>query len=524
MREPSHCDRWFLFFIFFFSILPGCPEPARKGKYETYQDLKNQNGDAALTQNWPKVIEVSKKQIGVFPNRCYPYLHLFEALCKMGKEEEGLDMLSRAISLGAPASEIQPYCQKPVSRSRFQALFRQAQQNEAALEKAESEPALPELWSRSISSGINEARMEFRAEAARILGLNSNRGLAQKLWFEAVNRQIGRLLFLCQRSGQRKDWLPACEEAVATAESFVHILTSGRHSPWASTKGIAQARELVLAQIPGTIFGSEAPLKITWARMVTAMEKDRRNEARGLQLSLAERFPDSPLSRLALLELAQDCPSLKQGEAGEDSAGCRLVRQNAVLQLLGKPGSYETVAKWYREALYQLGPSDFWVFRGRHFSVALLGQDASWIEGPSISGSLVSLKQFRGQKVLLEFWASWCGPCMEGVKTLRRLEGRLKGRVALVGINLDNWKSGGGWDPSRFKGLFELHRITWPQILQEKGMDGEIASRLEMDNVPLVLFVGEDLSIRAASTALAEKALLAFAGLPADEPPATSPH
>lgn len=512
-------------FLILVLLLSSCAKSKPKTKPEIYEELCHKCGEAVMFHKWEEVIKIAHDQLALYPKREAPYRTLFEAFCAIGKEEEGLRMLEKAIARGARVSDIRPRYKKKESSTRYQSLLKIAQKNEEIAEMARAAPADPKIWASACASGLPEARAAFRAEMAKLPAdrVSIIPRAFQKDWFEVVNRQIGRLLFLCQHSTQHKEALSACEEAVLTTESFAQFPKPEKPVSLTGGDGVAQARELVLTKIPSVILESNSSPSFLWAQLVTAMVKGQQEEARKLQILFVRRFPSSPLSRLALLELAHDCtPTTPKAPVGE-SDGCQLVLQHPVLRLLGKPGGFEPVTAWYFEALNQLPSVDYEFFSVRHFSVSLLGQDASWIEGPALDGSTLTLKQLRGQKVLVHFWASWCGPCMEELKTLRRLEGRLKGRVTVIGINFNGWKDNNGWDQTRFKGLFKQRGINWPQILQEPRVNGKIASRLRLNAVPLFLFVGEDLTIRAASTDLDEASLLAFAGLSEENSPAGSP-
>lgn len=62
------------------------------------------------------------------------------------------------------------------------------------------------------------------------------------------------------------------------------------------------------------------------------------------------------------------------------------------------------------------------------FSVARLGQ----------AGSTISLSDFRGRPVVMNFFASWCPPCRDELPTLSAAQRRVGGSVAFVGIDVSD--------------------------------------------------------------------------------------
>jgi peroxiredoxin len=50
----------------------------------------------------------------------------------------------------------------------------------------------------------------------------------------------------------------------------------------------------------------------------------------------------------------------------------------------------------------------------------------------------VNLNQFRGQVLVLNFWATWCPPCVEELPSLMNMQDRLRGRgVVVLGVSID---------------------------------------------------------------------------------------
>lgn len=65
-----------------------------------------------------------------------------------------------------------------------------------------------------------------------------------------------------------------------------------------------------------------------------------------------------------------------------------------------------------------------------------VGQPAPAFKLPDLNGNQVSLEQFKGKVVLLDFWATWCGPCRMSMPQLERLQAQFPSDLALLAINL----------------------------------------------------------------------------------------
>ena len=107
----------------------------------------------------------------------------------------------------------------------------------------------------------------------------------------------------------------------------------------------------------------------------------------------------------------------------------------------------------------------------------------------------VSLAQLHGQVVLLDFWASWCTPCVAMLPTLDAVHQRWAGRgVAFLGINSD----GPGTPLDELKRFLGTHHIPYPVVVD----DGSVGVLYKVEALPSLIVIGRDGRIRQSFVGL----------------------
>lgn len=96
----------------------------------------------------------------------------------------------------------------------------------------------------------------------------------------------------------------------------------------------------------------------------------------------------------------------------------------------------------------------------------------------AVDGSKVDLASLRGKVVLVDFWATWCAPCVEEVPAVVEAYGKFKDKgFEIVGISLDS-------DKAALEEFTTKNKMTWPQYFDGKGWENEMAKRFGIQSVP----------------------------------------
>ncbi len=115
-----------------------------------------------------------------------------------------------------------------------------------------------------------------------------------------------------------------------------------------------------------------------------------------------------------------------------------------------------------------------------------IGQFAPEISLPSPDGKEIALSSLKGKLVLIDFWASWCGPCRKEMPNVIKIYSKFKNKgFEIYGVSLDQ-------DKEKWMEAITKDGINWPQVSDLKYWDNVAARIYNVQGIPYTVLIDKD--------------------------------
>lgn len=317
----------------------------------------------------------------------------------------------------------------------------------------------------------HQARKQARIdEMAPALGPRLTR-----LWKRLLERLAGSRL---------EAYVTQKPEARDLADALDHLMTlyvggplrRWERLPTESARRLGAASEMLLERFPDS---SKRPNALVGLALAKYSERDKRGilsegGVAKIRASLDEvltRYPESDVVATAVVGLVRT--EMIAGHPDRAAAHYRQLSE-------GQTGE-SLVLERVREDLGEL-------------ALHLGGLPA--FRATTLDGKTVSPETLRGKVAVLDFWATWCEPCVDGFPALRRIHQRYGDEVVVLGINLDAAEDCAVEELDRW---VAHHEVPGSHLHDGLSWDSELVKTFGVHEIPFNVVVGPDGSVLAVN-------------------------
>jgi len=109
---------------------------------------------------------------------------------------------------------------------------------------------------------------------------------------------------------------------------------------------------------------------------------------------------------------------------------------------------------------------------------AAIGKEAPEFVLPDVNGKMIRLSSFRGKYILLDFWASWCGPCRQESPNVVKAYNKYKGKnFDIFSVSLDDNKD-------KWLNAIQKDGLTWTHVSDLHAWESSVVRLYQVEGIP----------------------------------------
>jgi peroxiredoxin len=107
-----------------------------------------------------------------------------------------------------------------------------------------------------------------------------------------------------------------------------------------------------------------------------------------------------------------------------------------------------------------------------------------------LKGNPVNLSKYEGNIVVIDFWATWCDPCIQEFPEVKKMYRTFRDRgVQFIGVSLDN-------EIEELKDFVRGEKVEWLQIFEGMRWKGRISKMYSVEKIPIMFVLDQESRVR----------------------------
>lgn len=195
------------------------------------------------------------------------------------------------------------------------------------------------------------------------------------------------------------------------------------------------------------------------------------------------------ISQAATIDQSRDVLKRLRVEFGQDQKEL-LAFQNALAGAYVKHERFVEACAVYDEILkldfVKKTPQTAEYFENQKADLEDIGKPFEDFQVKSIDGQDLSVSRYRGKVVLVDFWATWCQPCMQALPQVIELYQKYQAQgLEIIGISLDK-------DLNQLKKVIQEKEVKWLQAADGQGWQSQLAEKYGIQSIPATFLLDRD--------------------------------